>query len=179
MPNRFLKRYLPNPTDVRANPALRPIAHLLQRTEIFHVNRRSASGAVFIGLFCAFLPIPMQMVVAAFIAIFTRCNLPIAIALVWISNPLTFAPIYYFCYRLGAWLLGLEVEVDNIALSWSWLMDNASTIGYPLLIGSLVCGWVAGITGFTLVRVTWRFHVIKRWQERRASKRGAADNSNP
>ena len=167
MPKRFLKRYLPTAKDVRENPALRPVAHLLHGGEIFHLNRRSTAGAVFIGLFCAFLPLPMQMVVAALLAIAARCNLPIAVALVWITNPLTIGPMFYFAYRLGAWLLGMEITVENIELSFSWFFDNLGTIGYPLLFGSFVCGWVSGVTGFIVVRVMWRLHVIKRWRARR------------
>ena len=74
--------------------------------------------------------------------------------------------MFYFTYRLGAWLLNIEVEVDGIELSWAWLSENLTNIGYPLIFGSLVCGWVAGVTGFVLVRVAWRFHVISRWRAR-------------
>ena len=69
-----------------------------------------------------------------------------------------------------AWLLNIEVEVEGIELSWAWLSDNLANIGYPLIFGSLVCGWVAGVTGFVLVRVAWRLHVISRWRERKARR---------
>jgi len=144
------------------------VAHLLGRSEIWHLNRRSAAGAVFIGLFCAFLPIPMQMVIAAILAIVTRCNLPISVALVWISNPITMPPIFYFTYQLGAWLLDTQITVDSNNFSLSWMWDNLGTIGYPLLFGSILCGWIAGVTGFVLTRIAWRAHVIRRWRERRA-----------
>jgi uncharacterized protein len=162
-----LKDYLPSPLEVRRNPALKPVAHLLTRSEIWHLNRRSAAGAVFIGLFCAFLPIPLQMVVAAALAIATRCNLPISIALVWITNPITIPPMFYFTYRLGAWLLDMQITDTDIQLSFGWIWDNLGTIGYPLLVGSIVCGWVAGVTGFVMTRVLWRVHAIRRWQARR------------
>lgn len=168
MPRTRLKRYLPSPHQVRENPALRPVAHLLRGSEIWHLNRRSAAGAVFIGLFCAFLPIPLQMVIAAVLAIITRCNLPISVVLVWISNPITIPPIFYFTYRLGAWLLDMQIAVDSIEMSFTWVWQNLGTIGFPLLIGSLICGWVAGVTGFVLTRVLWRLHVLQRWQARRA-----------
>lgn len=162
-----LQSYLPTPAEVRKNRALKPIAHLLTRSEIWHLNRRAAAGAVFIGLFCAFLPIPLQMVVAAVLAVATRCNLPISVALVWITNPITIPPMFYFTYRLGAWLLDMQITVESIDLNLAWIWDNLGTIGYPLLFGSLLCGWVAGITGFVVTRVLWRLHVIRRWQARR------------
>ena len=87
MPKKFLRKYLPNPKQIRELPALRPLGKWLQEPELWHLHRRSVSGAVFIGMFCAFMPIPFQMVVAASLAVFSRCNLPISVALVWITNP--------------------------------------------------------------------------------------------
>jgi len=167
MPKRFLRRYLPNPKAIRGNPALRPVSKWLNNPEIWHLHRRSVGGAAFIGLFCAFLPIPFQMLIAAVLAVLSRCNLPMSVMLVWITNPITIPPMFYFAYRLGAWLLDMEIEVKTIELSWSWLSSHLGTIGYPLLFGSLVCGWVSGVTGMVIVRLVWRMHVIRRWQRRR------------
>ena len=173
MPKKFLRRYLPERHKVSEHPALKPVSKWLRNPEIWHLHRRSVSGATFIGLFCAFLPIPFQMLLASALAIIWRCNLPLAFALVWITNPLTIPPIFYFTYRLGAWLLGMEVEVSSIELSWNWLAENLTTIGYPLLFGSLVCGWVAGVSGFVIVRILWRFHVVRRWRERKSRRQAA------
>ena len=176
MDRRRLSRYLPSPAQVRENPALRPVAHLLSNPEIWHFNRRSVAGAVFIGLFCAFVPIPAQMVLAAFMAVVGRCNLPISVALVWITNPITIAPMFYFAYRLGGWLLNMQISMEAFEPSPSWLWENLGTIGYPLLFGSFVCGWVSGVTGFVLTRIVWRWHVIARWRERRARLRARKQN---
>ncbi len=173
MPKNLLRRYLPDRHAVSEHPALRPVSRWLSNPEIWHLHRRSVSGATFIGLFCAFLPLPFQMLIASFLAIVSRCNLPVAFALVWITNPLTIPPMFYFAYRLGAWLTGQDVEVEGIELSLDWLGENTGTIGYPLVIGSLVCGWVAGVSGFVVVRVGWRAHVIRRWRERAARRRQA------
>ncbi len=136
------------------------------------LHRRSVSGACFIGLFCAFLPLPIgQMLIAALLAVVARCNLPIAVSLVWISNPLTFAPIYYFAYKLGSWLLGIEVTNEQFELSWSWLWMRLAEVWWPLTLGSLVCGWVSGLTGAVVSRALWRLHVVRRWQHRRAARR--------
>ncbi len=171
MPKKLLRRYLPDADRIRANPALKPVSFLLDRTDIWHLHRRAAAGATFIGLFCAFVPVPTQMLLAAVLAVVFRCNLPIAVALVWISNPLTFPPMFYFAYRLGAWLLDMRLETDAVPTDLDWWIGNLDNIGIPMLFGALLCGWVAGVTGFVLVRVLWRFHVIRRWKERRARRR--------
>ena len=173
MPKHPLLRYLPTRSDLRESWLLRPVAHLLDNNELWHMNRRAVSGAVFVGLFSAFIPVPSQMVLSAILAILFRCNLPIAIGLVWITNPITIPPMFYFSYRLGAWLLDMRLSVDSINLSFSWIWDNLGTIGYPLLFGSFICGWVSGVTGFVITRVLWRLHVIRRWKERRARKKAA------
>ena len=170
MPKNALKKYLPTPAQLRETKLLKPVAHRLQDDQLWHMNRRAVAGAVFIGLFSAYLPIPSQMVVAAILAITFRCNLPIAVALVWITNPLTIPPMFYFAYRLGAWLLGMQISVESIELSFSWIWDNLGNIGYPLMFGSLVCAWVSGVTGFVLTRVLWRLHVVTRWRERKQKR---------
>ena len=113
---------------------------------------------------------PTYWIATAVFAIAFGCNLPLSVALVWITNPITMAPIYYFTYRLGAWLLSMEVQVTSIELSWDWLMGNLGNLGYPLIVGSLVTGLVAGLAGFLLVRISWRLHVVGRWRARRARR---------
>jgi len=58
--------------------------------------------------------------------------------------------------------------VQSIELSADWLWGNLGTIGYPLIFGSLVCGWVCGVTAFVITRVVWRWRVIAQWRKRRA-----------
>src|SRR5437764_13719084 len=76
-----------------------------QNPDLWHLNRVAVANAVSIGLFWTFLPFPGHMFVAAFFAILFHANLPISIILVWIANPLTLAPMLYFSYKLGEWVL--------------------------------------------------------------------------
>ena len=163
-----MKQYLPTKETIRAQKSLGPVRDLLLEPELWHFHRRAVSGAVFIGLFCAFLPVPMQMGLAGLLAVFTRCNVPISVALVWITNPFTFAPIFFFAYKLGAWLLDMEVAKIEWEFSLSWFWSTMAAIGAPLLLGSVICGWVSGLTGVVLSRWLWRRHVVRRWQRRRA-----------
>lgn len=171
MPKRPLHSYLPSPRSIREHPALRPVSRWLHDPDLWHLNRRSVSGAAFIGLFCAFLPIPFQMLPATALAIACRCNLPVCVALVWLTNPLTMAPVMLFSYEVGAWVLDRHVNVAEISLNWDWLRANMGDLGYPLLLGSVLCGLAAGVLGFLGVRLTWRLHVVSRLRLRRDRRR--------
>ena len=43
--------------------------------------------AFFVGLFVAFMPIPGQTIAAAVLAVLLRCNLPLSVGLVFVTNP--------------------------------------------------------------------------------------------
>lgn len=176
MPKVPLRRYLPTAQSLREINALRPLEKWLNQPDLWHFHRRSVAGAAFVGLFSAFLPVPSQMVAAAIFAVYARVNLPIATGLVWITNPVTIPPMFYFNYRFGAWLLDTDVRVDSIRLEWSWLVETYRSVAftdvfYPLLFGCLVVGWVAGVSGFVLVRILWRLKVVKRWEARGNARR--------
>lgn len=178
MPRKFFQRLMPSPDALREHVALRPLGRLLHNPEIWHLHRRSVSGACCIGLFCAFLPIPFQMLPAGAIAIMTRCNLPIAVALVWITNPVTMPPLFFFAYTLGAWLLDTQLIVDDSAgFSFEWLAAQFGQIWKPLLLGLAVSGGVCGITAFVLVRVAWRLHVVQRWRRRSRLRRAPSTST--
>lgn len=82
--------------------------------------------------------------------------------------------MFFFAYRLGAWLLGVEVTASEFELSWDWFRGNLHQLWQPLLLGSLICGWVSGVTLMLTARLLWRLHVIRKWRERRARRRAHA-----
>ena len=66
---RLLKKYLPDHETIRRNRWLRPFENSLLHPRLWHLNRRSAAGAVAAGMFCGLIPGPLQMLGAAFCAI--------------------------------------------------------------------------------------------------------------
>ena len=118
------RKLIPSRDSLREISALRPVARWLNRSELWHFNRRSVSGAAFVGLFSAFIPVPSQMLLAALIAIVTRVNLPLSVALVWITNPITIPPMFYASYRLGAWILGIDAADLDVEITFDWLLDR-------------------------------------------------------
>lgn len=166
MPRKFLKRIMPDSAAMREHPNLRRFGERLTAPELWHLNRRNVSLAVALGLFIAFIPMLAQMLVAAFFAIWLRVNLPIAVACVWVTNPLTMPPIWFFTYKVGAKILDVPLRTHDFAFSLEWLQQEISMIWQPLYVGSLVCGVVAALAGIILVRVIWRIAVIHSWLKR-------------
>ena len=143
---------------------------MFQDPNLWHLNRHSASGAFGIGLFFAFWPVPFQMWLSAFAAIPLRVNLPLSVATVWLTNPLTMPPIFYGAYKVGAWVLGTDVGEFKFQLSWEWLMGSVNTIGPAFLLGCMICSVVFGSLGYATMSFLWRRSVIKSWQARRAKR---------
>ena len=166
MPRKVFKRFMPHPSRIRGNPSLRLLGPVLEDPNLFHLNRYSVSMAFLIGVFLAFFPLPGQMVLAAFIAFWVRCNLPIAVALVWISNPITIPPIFFATYKLGSWLLDTQPHLYGGTISWQWINAELGRIWKPLLVGSLCAGSFFSLLSFFSIRYLWRFYVIQQWRHR-------------
>lgn len=163
----FIKKYLPNRDVIRKQRALSIFGNLLYDPNIWCLNRRSASGAFAVGLFMAFIPLPTQMVMAAGLAIFFRVNLPLSVALVWITNPITMPIIFYGTYKLGVLLLGAPIHQFNFELTWDFLFNQMDQIGPPFLLGCMICAVFFSAVGYASVRAIWRYSVIRNWQKRR------------
>lgn len=171
MPRRIIKRYIPNPESIRDHQHLRFLGTLLHDPNILHLNRRSVSGAFVVGLFWAFIPVPFQMVFSAATAIAVRVNLPISVALVWLTNPLTMGPVYYFTYKVGSWILDRPLQKVEFELSYEWISHELGQIWEPFLLGCFVTSVVSAILGYVFVRLFWRVHVVSNWKRRLARRR--------
>ncbi len=170
MPRKTFKRWFPKPHNLLAHPGLGFLGKLIHDPNLFHMNRHSVSEAFFLGIFLAFLPFPGQIPLAAIGALMLRCNLPIAMALVWITNPLTFPFIFYFCYRLGVWILDVPHRHVSFSLSWEWLQNNFLPIWPPLMLGCLICALFFSCSAYLAVQWSWRWHIVKKWRSRKASR---------
>ncbi|SHL02562.1 DUF2062 domain-containing protein [Halomonas caseinilytica] len=171
MPRRLLQRYLPHPDTLRRQRSLRFMGQLIGNPSLWMLSRRSVANAFFVGLFCALLPIPGQMALAALGAWFLRANLPLSVGLVWITNPLTMPLIFYGNYRLGAWLLDGPVRAAPEQLSTRWVAEQMLDILPALALGSLVAAVVCGIAGSLIIRLLWRWQVVRSWKRRAARRR--------
>ncbi|WP_296252872.1 DUF2062 domain-containing protein [Pseudomonas sp. UBA4194] len=167
MPRRLFKRYMPDPSTIREHKSLRFLGRLLHDPNLWHLNRHSVARAMAVGLFAAFMPIPLQMLLAAALAVLVRANMPIAVSLVWLTNPITMPPVFYCTYKVGSWLMGQPPRHLPDEYTWDWVMSQMSTLWQPFLLGSLVTGLVLGALAYCLTMVYWRWWVARQWRRRK------------
>ena len=135
MPRKIIKRFTPNPETIKQQKALKIFGSLLTNPNLWCLNRRSAAGAFAVGLFMAWVPLPSQMIMASGLTILFRVNVPLATALVWISNPVTMPPFFYFAYKLGSHLMGLPPQPFHFELSWDFFTEPNGVYRPPFPIG--------------------------------------------
>ena len=86
MPRRWLKGRLPNNEQVKAQLGMHNtdqswLKSRLSDPGLWHLSRRTAAGGVAVGLFISWVPVPLQMVVAAFIAAVLRVHVPLSVVM--------------------------------------------------------------------------------------------------
>lgn len=168
MPKRLIKKYLPAAHKVTEHRSLKWLGVILHDTNLWHLNRRSVATAFFVGIFSCFIPIPFQMLLAASLAIYFHCNLPISVSLVWLTNPLTIAPVFYVTYRFGLLLMGQDYDASQFIWSVESMGNNLALIWQPFLLGSIMAGLIFGGAAYLLVRLLWRLHIQHQWLRRKA-----------
>ena len=129
---------------------------------------RGAAAGVFAG---SFPLLGLQIIIGVAIAAVVRGNKAIAAASTWISNPLTYVPIFWLNFQVGRWLLRIPptTKLSVSAADWHWntLMSMGMRVFFSLMVGSLVVGLAASVLGYFLgLAIALR---IQRVRQRRRS----------
>lgn len=127
--------------------------------EYLSTNRKMVSRAVFLGLFIAFIPMPFQMLAVLAFVPFFRFNVPIGLAMCWLTNPITMPPMYYAEYLTGSFILGIEPEA--VEMSVEWFSHNMQNIFIPLYAGTLIFSAVGSLSAYWAVNYFWKSSVDK------------------
>ena len=101
-----------------------------------------------LGVFSACFPFfGLQTLIGIFLARIFNANSLLAALGTWISNPITYLPLYFFNYRIGSFFLdeeetslGLSHITKNDLWSQGWYLSSR------LLIGSTVVGLISGVS---------------------------------
>lgn len=170
---------MPDPQTVREHRALRWLGPLLHHPRLWHVNRRGIAMGLAVGVFFGLLIPIAQIPAAALVALLLRANIPAAVGSTLVTNPITFAPVYYAAYHLGEWLLGSKktfntAELDQVAAQtatgFALWMERLSTVGAPLALGLLTMAAGLSILLYFAVHWAWRLRIVRAWKNRRSKR---------
>lgn len=153
----------PRPKKNRRNLLLR-LRPVLRWVVKLRSSPRAIAGGLGIGMFIAFTPtVGVQLFLAVILATLFNVNRPAALVPVWITNPVTVAPIYTFNYWLGLKFIdgpplsdvsGLFIDIGrtmtrlefwNIKDQFLAVLQMGREILLPLLFGSIIIGIVTGL----------------------------------
>ncbi|MGB6018329.1 MAG: DUF2062 domain-containing protein [Sulfurimonadaceae bacterium] len=131
--------------------------------EYLSVNRNSVSKAILVGLFFAFIPMPLQMLAVILMIPFIKFNVPIGVSLVWITNPVTMPFIFYGELVIGDLLTltpitqDLDFVVELFTMDWftNEFLSKLMEIIVPMYIGALFTATTMSAGGYYLVRYLW------------------------
>ena len=154
-----IRRNTPTREEMARNKYLAPIAHRFLSPELWRFTRRSVPRGVALGLFAAFIVPIGQIFLAAFLALPSRANVPLAALVTFVTNPFTLPFWLVVANKVGNFTLRLDAAGPALAGgkansgAWGMVVDffqlaGATAFGFIVLavvaptIGYLVSGWV-------------------------------------
>ena len=124
---------------------------------------RGMAVGVFAGCFPFF---GLQSIMGVILATLVRGSKISAIAGTWISNPITYLPIFFLNFKVGQWLLGVETNFNPHSTdSLESFLALGPTLVITLVFGCFVVGTIAGIISYFT-----SFYILKRLRESKTNK---------
>ena len=159
MPRRFFRKFAVKRHELSEKWFLTPFRHMLHDHRLWGIRRKNVVPSVSLGLFVACMPFPGHYLLGALLALALRINIPVAVLTTFISNPLTMGPIYYFSYKVGAFLLRVPERPFEFEMSLDWLNHTFVSIWQPMLLGCVLVGAIASLLGYILLDALWRYSI--------------------
>jgi len=170
---RRLKKFLrplPRRSNIHRYPVLKWFSDTAyKKSFLWSFKSKPIQSALFWGIWISLLPIVgIQMLVVFFVSLIARANLPVIVALQWISNPLTMGPIYFADYKIGMTILKLlgidypqnkllSAEYDWADFSYKELIRLLDTFP-PMLLGGSVLGIFFAVITVFLYKILSKFY---------------------
>jgi len=131
---------------------------------------RKIARAVGFGMFVGWFPIfGTHTMLAVSGAWLLRVNPALVLAASWINNPFTIVPIF-----MSGFYVGLAVTGSHVHLNWhanaETLIALARTFIIPFIVGNLILGTVAAVTGYFIT-----YRAVLRYRATRSASMTALD----
>ncbi|MDY6940682.1 MAG: DUF2062 domain-containing protein [Cyanobacteriota bacterium] len=119
------------------------------------------------GTFAGFFPFfGLQTVLGVLLAVPLRGHKLTAALGTWVSNPLTYIPLFWFNFRVGVWLLGAQMSFTTESMqSLEALLELKGEFVASFFIGCFVCGLIGSLCCYVIALTS-----IRSWRNRRARR---------
>jgi uncharacterized protein (DUF2062 family) len=171
MPRRVFKSLSRQRHRWKSRWFMRPFQLLLDHPAYWSLNRRNVARAFALGLFLAFIPLPVHLLVAVALGLALRLNIPVAVTGTLLANPLTIVPMYVTAYWVGCHLLGIQERRFAFEMSWEWLTTRLLPVWKPFLLGCFVMGAVTALVGYALLAGLWHLSLVIKYRKRKEGLR--------
>jgi len=171
MPRRVFKSLSRQRHRWKSRWFMRPFKLLLDHPAYWSLNRRNVARAFALGLFLAFIPLPVHLIVAVALGLALRLNIPVAVTGTLLANPLTIVPMYVTAYWVGCHLLGIQERRFAFEMSWEWLTTRLLPVWKPFLLGCFVMGTVTALVGYALLAGLWHLSLVIKYRKRKEGLR--------
>lgn len=165
---------MPEREDMARNRWLAPIAHRFVRSELWRFTRRSVPRGAALGLFAAFIIPVGQIFLAAFLALPTRANVPVAALITFVTNPFTVPFWLVVANKVGMFVLKIDAATFGTAREsldsggywqdFGWFLQTAGVTAFGFVVLSVVTSAI----GYLAASFIWRFVVARKWSRRTA-----------
>ncbi len=130
---------------------IRNLIYRLQRLFLWLWNQEGTSGerarGLAAGVFSGFFPLfGVQTLLGIALAKLLRGNILLAVIGTWISNPITYLPLYWINYQIGTYILVSEPSDDVLRqFSLRDVWSQGLLFSGRLVVGSMLAGLVTSI----------------------------------
>lgn len=165
-------RPLPRRTNIHRYPIIKFFAETAKkRLDLWSFREERVVPAIYAGCILTLLPLyGLQLVLAFFVALILRANLPILIGLQVVSNPITAIPLWVADYQIGRIVLGV-LGIESMALQrgeirttltqfisgdWGGNFERMVSVFGITCLGAVVMGLFFGLVGSFAYRIVSR-----------------------
>ena len=171
-------RHMPTRESLEKNRFVRPFAHRILHSELWRFTRRSVPRGVALGLFVGTMIPLAHFVVATFLAVFLRANIPAALAATFVGFPVIYVFIVALAYKIGTWLLHVDASTAIQPLSETMeatqtdhLLQQITGAGLDTAFGLFVIATVLASVGYVATSLLWRRWIGAKRRRRLAEAR--------
>ena len=103
----------------------------------------------------------MHTLLVAIFAVVFSANILLSILVVWINNPITMVPFYFFTYKLGASIMGIEMDPE-FEFTFSYLIENFGNATLAFWVGGLITSVITAVIGYYSIVAIYKYKAVKR-----------------